>query len=90
MRTLARMRTRLAACQIPPSHDDSVTGGQQWIDRSTLDAYAQSTAKGHIRAKQNKFLPQVNSLIIHIPQFSFEEIWKKMKLNEPGRQTETR
>ena len=50
--------------------------------------YAQSSAKAHIRAKLNVFL-QVNILTdysIHIPPLMTEEIWRKMKLNEPGRQ----
>ena len=61
---------------------------QESIDRFLL-FYAQSTTKGHIRAKQNVFLqvniliqhvflPQVNILIhyfIHIPPLRIGEIW---------------
>ena len=51
--------------------------------------YAQSTAKGHIKAKLNVFLPQVHILIyylIHIPPVqTFGEIGGDIKLNEPGR-----
>ena len=42
--------------------------------------YAQSTAKGHIRVKQNVFLPQVTILIhylIHNPPMRIGEIWGK-------------
>ena len=39
------------------------TKGDQ-IDRNLM-FYAQSTAKGHIREKQNVFLPQVNFFMIH-------------------------
>ena len=57
----------------------------RWAD-GYLMFYAQSSAKGHIRVKQNAFLPQVNMLIhdlIHIPPTI--EDWRnlgKMKLNE--------
>ena len=52
--------------------------------------YAQSTAKGHTREKQNVFLSQVKILIhylIHIPPLRIGDILGKMKWNEPGRQT---
>ena len=56
--------------------------------------YAQSTAKGYIRAKENVFLPQVQILIhysIHVILPSKNETLffciEKMKLKEPGRQT---
>ena len=43
---------------------------------------AQSKAKGHIRMKQNVFLPQVKILIhnLHIPQLRIEEIFGKIFL----------
>ena len=49
--------------------------------------YAQSTAKDHIRAKQNVFLPQVQILIHNLIYIPAVEDWinlGKMKLNEPG------
>ena len=49
--------------------------------------YAQSTAKGHIRAKLNVFLPQANILIhyvLHIPPLRILKNSRKMKLNELG------
>ena len=49
------------------------------IDRYLM-AYAQSTAKGHITAKQNAFLSQVKILIhnlIHIPLLRIGETWVK-------------
>ena len=54
-------------------------------------SYAQSTAKGHIRAKQIVFLPlpQVKIVIHYLfnTQSTVED-WRnlgKMKFNEPGR-----
>ena len=50
--------------------------------------YAHSTAKDHIMAKQNVFLPQVK-MMIHNNTHSKVEGWRhlaQMKLNEPGRQ----
>ena len=52
--------------------------------------YTQSTAKGHIRAKQNIFLPQVHILIhylinTHSTVDDWKQLWK-IKLNEPERQ----
>ena len=56
-----------------------------------LMCYAQSTAKGHIRVKQNVFLPHVNILIHYLTCIhSTVHNWRhlgKMRLNEPGRQT---
>ena len=49
--------------------------------------YAQSNAKGHIRVKQNVFLPQSSDSILNT-HFTVEG-WRyleKMKLNEPGKQ----
>ena len=46
------------------------------IDRYLM-FYAQSTAKGYRKAKQNVFLPQINILIhyvIHIPPLEIAEI----------------
>ena len=43
--------------------------------------YAQTTAKGHIRAKQNVFLPQENIVVhyfIHIPPLRIGEMWGKL------------
>ena len=42
--------------------------------------YAQSTVKGHIRAKENVFVPQVKIVIhylTHIPPLRIGEIWGK-------------
>ena len=50
--------------------------------------YAQSTAKGYIRAKQNLFLPQVTNSDLLLNAHSIVEMWRnlrKMKLREPGR-----
>ena len=52
--------------------------------------YAQSNAKGHIRAKLNVFLQQVHILIQYLIHISPSvEGWRnlgKINLNEPGRQ----
>ena len=62
-------------------------GAERKIDRYLM-FYAQSTAKGHMRVKQNAFLPQVTIIIhylIHIPPL---KIWRKLggnEMNEPGR-----
>ena len=58
-------------------------------DGRYLMFYAQSTAKGQIRAKQNVFLPQVKIPIHNLKHIPPLKIWgslQKMKLNEPGRQ----
>ena len=47
--------------------------------------YVQSTVKGHIRVKQNAFLPQVQILIHYLIVEDWRNVWK-MKLNELGRQ----
>ena len=51
-------------------------------------SYAQSTAKGHIRAKENVFLPQVQIRIHYLKHIPPLKIWRNLqntKLNEPGR-----
>ena len=58
-----------------------------WIDRY-LTFYAQSTAKGHIRTKQNVFLQAKLSIhdLIHTPPLRIAKTLWKMKMNEPGKQ----
>ena len=50
--------------------------------------YFQSTAKGHIKAKQNVCITK-KMLIHYLKHFTPLKFWRlsqKMKLNEPGRQ----
>ena len=58
------------------------------IDRYLM-FYTRSTAKGHIRAKQNEFPPQVKILIHYSIRFPVLRTEEKMKLNESGK-AETR
>ena len=63
----------------PCSLHARVTWLQRTVDRYLM-SYSQSTAKGHIRAKQNVFLPQIQIPIqcfIHIPPLRIGGIWRK-------------
>ena len=64
-------RSARLACRQHQSH--------RQIDRYLM-FYTQATVKGHIRTKQNVFLPQVQILIhysIHIPPLRIEDIQRK-------------
>ena len=47
--------------------------------------HAQLTAKGHIRRKQNVFLPQVNILIHYLIHIPLVENWRKLEKKKLGR-----
>ena len=72
---------------------DSDSNHEKLYSNQTIDRYlmfySQSTAKGHIKVKQNVFVPQEKHSDSLLNTHSIVEDWRnfgEMKLNELGRQ----